>query len=207
MCGYEDVRIELVDTPPVTADHVPGGLMGTIRSSDIIAIVVDAADQPLEQAEMVRVLLQDRGLVLRSVPQSQLDPADVNQHCAIVVCNKIDVAPPQTVTALAELYAPRLEVWPVSAATGQGLERLVHRLWQLLAVVRVYTKGPGRPADKGMPFTLEIGSTVEDLAREIHRELPQKMKFARVWGEGRFDGQHVHRTDVLHDKDVVEIHQ
>ena len=48
---------------------------------------------------------------------------------------------------------------------------------------------------------------VLDLAREIHRELPEKMKFARVWGEGRFAGQQVHRTEVLHDRDVVEIHE
>jgi ribosome-interacting GTPase 1 len=33
------------------------------------------------------------------------------------------------------------------------------------------------------------------------------MKFARIWGDGRFAGQQVHRTEVLHDKDVVEIHE
>ena len=48
---------------------------------------------------------------------------------------------------------------------------------------------------------------IEDLARGIHRELPEKMKFARIWGEGRFDGQQVHRTELLHDKDIVEIHE
>jgi ribosome-interacting GTPase 1 len=48
---------------------------------------------------------------------------------------------------------------------------------------------------------------VEDLAREIHRELPDKMKFARLSGEGRHPGQQVHRTETLHDRDVVEIHQ
>jgi ribosome-interacting GTPase 1 len=201
------VQIELVDTPPVTADHIPGGLLGTIRNSDIIAIVVDAAADPLEQAEMVLSLLAGRGLILRSVPLNQLDPGDVNQHCAILVANKIDLATAQTVAMLQELYAPRLEVLPVSAASGEGLERLLERCWQLLSLVRVYTKQPGRPVDKTRPFTLEIGSTVEDLAREIHQELPRKMTFARIWGDGRFAGQQVHRTEVLHDKDIVEIHQ
>jgi ribosome-interacting GTPase 1 len=54
---------------------------------------------------------------------------------------------------------------------------------------------------------LAQGATVEDLARQIHRELPEKMRYARIWGEGRFAGQQVHRTEALHDRDVVEIHQ
>ena len=46
MWNYQDVQMELVDTPPVTAGHVPPGLLGTIRAADIIAVVVDAADEP-----------------------------------------------------------------------------------------------------------------------------------------------------------------
>ena len=108
--------------------------------------------------------------------------------------------------ALVALYGGRLEVLGVSAETGEGLDRLARRLWQLLAVLRVYTKAPGGPPDAGKPFTLPVGSTVEDLAREVHQDLAGRMRFARVWGDGRFAGQQVHRTEVLHDKDVVEIH-
>ena len=205
MWRYEDVQIELVDTPPVTPGHVPPGLTGTIRSADIICIMVDASAEPLEQVETVRDLLTARGLMLRSAPRNELDSADRNQRSCIIVANKVDLAPPENVAALRELYAGRLEVCPISAATGEGLDALRERLWRLLAVVRVYTKKPGLPPDNDQPFTLQIGSTVEDLAREIHRELPGTMKYARIWGDGRFDGQHVQRTEVLRDKDVVEI--
>ena len=207
MAHYQDVQIELVDTPPVTEGSMPGGLYGTCRNSDLIAIVVDASDEPLEQAELTLALFDHRGMTLKSLPTSQLDPSRHNQHCGLIVANKIDAADPQTIAALRELYADRLEVWPVSAQTGEGLDALIQRFWELLAVVRVYTKEPGKPPDHSKPFTLEAGSTVEDLAREIHRELPEKMKFARIWGDGRFAGQQVHRTEVLHDRDVVEIHQ
>ena len=57
------------------------------------------------------------------------------------------------------------------------------------------------------PYTLPVGATIEDLAREIHRDLPEMMKFARLWGHGRYDGQRVHRTETLQDRDVVELHQ
>jgi hypothetical protein len=50
MCLYEDVQLELVDTPPLTVEHVPGGLLNTIRNADVIVLVVDASSEPLEQA-------------------------------------------------------------------------------------------------------------------------------------------------------------
>jgi hypothetical protein len=33
------------------------------------------------------------------------------------------------------------------------------------------------------------------------------MKFARLWGHSRFEGQQVHKTEILGDRDVVEIHE
>ena len=207
MAKFEDVQIELVDTPPVAPGHVPGRLIGTIRSADVVCIVVDLSSDPLEQAEMVRGLLASKGISLRSVPRDRLDADDPGQYSGLVVASKSDVARSNDLGALQELYGPLLEVRPVSAQTGDGLPELIRRLWELLALIRVYTKQPGKPADFQKPFTLPVGSTVEDLARAIHRELPEKMKFARLWGHARFDGQQVHRTEPLRDKDAVEIHE
>ena len=207
MCEYEDVKIELVDTPPVTGGHIPGGLVSTIRSADVLCIVLDAATDPLEQAETVLGLLEERSLVLKTAPRNQLDPNDSHVRPAIIAANKADIAPPENITTLRELYADGLEILAISAATGQGLRELIQRLWELLAVVRVYTKLPGKGADREKPFTLTVGATVEDLARAVHRELPEKMKFARIWGGDRFEGQQVHRTEVLRDQDIVEIHE
>lgn len=206
MWYYQDVQLELVDTPPVTAGHVPPGLMGTIRAADIIAVVVDAATDPLEQAELVLGLLTERGITLASLPRAELGP-DPARHSGLLVANRIDLADRAAAAALAELYAGRIEVHAVSAASGEGLDTLAQALWRLLGAIRVYTKEPGRPPDRDRPFTLPVGSTIEDLARAIHRELPEKMKFARIWGDGRFSGQQVHRTESLHDKDIVEVHQ
>ena len=75
-----------------------------------------------------------------------------------------------------------------------------------LDVIRVYTKVPGKPVDRDHPFTLPRGSVVLDLAREVHRDLEQGLKFARAWGAGAFDGQTVRRDHELGDGDVVELH-
>ena len=207
MWPHEDVQIELVDTPPMTAEHIPPGLMGTVRSADLIAIVINSSGDGLEELDMITGILAERELALQSVPRNELDPNDRHQRSAIVIATKSDLAEPGSVETLGELYEGKLEILPVSAATGVGMDRLRERLWQLLAMVRVYTKRPGKHEDRSDPFTLPAGSSIEDLARGIHRELPEKMKFARIWGEGRFDGQQVHRTELLHDKDIVEIHE
>lgn len=207
MWEYEQAQIQLVDTPPLSAEHVPGGLFGTINAADVLCVVVDLSTEPLAQADATLALLAGRGLKLRSVPRTELDPEDPHERSALLIATKADRVPEEDIATFRELYGDRLEIHAVSAETGRGLEGLARRVWELLAVIRVYTKEPGRPADFDRPFTLSIGSTVEALAREIHRDLPEKMKFARVWGEGRFDGQHVQRAAELHDRDVVEIHQ
>jgi ribosome-interacting GTPase 1 len=207
MAHFEDVLIELVDTPPVTADHIPGGLLGTIRQADIIAIIADGSGDPLDDAQAVLDLFQSRGMHVRTMAIQDLDPSNPAEHSALIVVNKMDLAAPDTLSTLHDLYAPGLEVFGVSAQTGEGLSPWLGRLWQLLSAIRVYTKEPGQPPDMGKPFTLPIGSTVQDLAHEIHRDLPEHMKFARVWGEHCFAGMQVHRTEELHDKDVVEIHE
>ena len=61
-------------------------------------------------------------------------------------------------------------------------------------------------ADLGSPFVLARGSTVMSLARAIHRDFADGLRFARIWGSGRFDGQSVERDHVLEDGDVIELH-
>jgi len=65
---------------------------------------------------------------------------------------------------------------------------------------------PGKPPDMESPFTVPTGSTLLELAGHVHREFTEKLKSARIWGTGVFDGQTVTRDHVLHDKDIVELH-
>jgi len=74
-------------------------------------------------------------------------------------------------------------------------------------VIRVYTKIPGREPDMKKPFIMKRGSTVLELAETIHRDLPNLMKNARIWGSARYDGQSVTRDYIMGDRDIVEISQ
>jgi hypothetical protein len=94
----------------------------------------------------------------------------------------------------------------VSATTGRNLGEIAPFLFEHLGLVRIYTKAPGHAPDKGKPFTLRRGQTVDDLARLIHKDMVRSLKYARVWGRSGFDGQHVGHGHVLADGDVVELH-
>jgi len=94
----------------------------------------------------------------------------------------------------------------VSVESGDGVDLLGQRLFEILNVVRVYSKAPGKKADLAQPFVLPRGSTVLDVAHAVHKELARQLRFARIWGSGKFDGQQVQREHVLADKDIIELH-
>ena len=108
-----------------------------------------------------------------------------------------------------EVFCELLEGdWPLLAAsadTGRGLDLLRREVYDKLEIMRVYSKPPGRKADLGSPFTMRRGGTVADFAAEVHRDIKQRLKSARVWGTGVHDGQTVSRDHVLHEGDVVEL--
>lgn len=210
MAHFEDVPIQLVDMPPVIEGGAQPGMIGTYRAADIVLLVVDlSAIDLLDQFEQPVSLLRERGmhLVTRPVIEPDGDETEVATGRGLVAANKCDTpAAADNLEGLEELYGGELQMLPVSAETGQGLDPLMAALYELLHVIRVYAKKPGKPVDRSEPFILPKGGTVQEMAALVHRELAEKLKNARVWGTNVHDGQHVHHTHVLADKDVVELH-
>jgi ribosome-interacting GTPase 1 len=206
---HEDVPIELVDLPPITPQHVPGAMIGAIRNTHIVGVVGNLAhDTVLEDLDNVLRILAERHIELRSsaaLPEGE--PGGTAYKKGLVIATGCDQdAAADNLELVRELIADRLKIVVVSSTTRENLGGLVATLFELLHVVRVYAKPPGKEPDKSAPFVLAAGSTVLDLARHIHKELASEFKRARLWGEGAFPGQPVHHDHVLHDKDVVEIH-
>ena len=94
----------------------------------------------------------------------------------------------------------------VSAERGAGLEALRLALWTDLGRIRVYARQPGHPPDRERPFVLARGADVEAFATLVHKDVAERLKFARIWGHAAFDGQQVDRHHPLDDRDVVELH-
>jgi len=125
----------------------------------------------------------------------------------LLVANKCDLGKDvEEVKLLEELAGVDFPALCVSALTGEGLERIGPILFQGLGVVRVYTKVPGKKPDMDRPYTFFSGDTIHDVAMVVHREIASSLKYARIWGSGRFEGQQVGRDYQVRDGDVVELH-
>jgi ribosome-interacting GTPase 1 len=209
MTAFEDVQVQLVDTPAAAAGHTEGWLPNLVRAADGVLVVLDLAAADPEEGWRAVVELLERARVW---PRGQAPPQGASPLLAerpvLVLANKCDLDPDGTLAALVhEVVWPEPPFLPVSAARGDGLDALRPRLFRDLSRIRVYTKEPGHKAELSKPFVLPGGATVEDLASLVHGELSARLKFARIWGaHARFDGQQVDRHHVLEDRDVVELH-
>lgn len=126
---------------------------------------------------------------------------------AVVILNKADLPGARERARQAARVVPGdVPVIVASAATGEGLGGLGRLLFDLLGIMRVYTKQPNKEPDPD-PLILEKGATVLDAARRIHKDLARRFRYAKVWGpSAKYPGQRVGGDHVLMDGDVVEIH-
>ena len=99
-----------------------------------------------------------------------------------------------------------VEVLPVSVEHHTGLEEFKRRLFDMLEIIRVYTKKPGKPVEFRDPVVLPIGATMTDAASHLHKDFAQNLQFARLWNNSGYDGQRVERGHILQDKDILEFH-
>ncbi len=209
MMPFEDVLIQLVDTPPVTRDMLEPYMQGLIRSADLVLLVVDlGSDDGIDSCqELVERLAMTK---TRLGTESKLDDEDIGRTFtqAFLVANKIDdVAACERLAFLHELLPLPFREFLVSATDQTGLDELRGEVFRALNVVRVYTKAPSKKEpDLDKPFTLRSGGTIADVAALIHENLAASFKFGRVWGTAVHDGTQVKGDYVVHDKDIVEIH-
>lgn len=206
MMKFEDVHIQLVDMPPITADHSAPGQVGTYRNCNLIAIVIDLSADVTEQMRICLDFLESRNLLIDEQTPALDGYGNVLGKKAFCICTKCDIAKPGVLEALKQLCKYPFAFVETSAKTAEGLDKLPTLFFSSLGIIRVYAKPPGKKPDMADPFTLPIGSTVSDLATAIHRELADKLKFAKIWGTGVYKGQNVQKNHVLNDKDIIELH-
>ena len=206
MMAFEDVPIQLVDMPPITADYSAPGQVGTYRNCDLIAIVIDLSADVGEQMQICLDFLESRSLLIGSETPAHDQQGNALGKKAFCICTKSDIAKPNALQALKQSCKYPFAFVEISTTTGEGLEELSKSFFKLLGIIRIYAKPPGKPADMTEPFTLPVGSTVMDLAMAVHRQLAEKLRYAKIWGTGVYDGQNAQRNHVLNDKDIIELH-
>ncbi|MEW6417265.1 MAG: GTPase [Nitrospirota bacterium] len=210
MMPFEDIQFQLVDLPPIGNEATDGWVSGILRYADVLLLIVDLTEDPDVQAELLIEQLERWNIRIITNPETRTPKLETQIGVfkkALIVANKKDFSVAEdSFNRLKERYGHIYPCISVSALKKENIEKLKRAIFELSGVIRVYSKPPGKEADLSTPFTIPSGSTILDLAESIHKDFLHGLKFARVWGSAKFDGQRVEKNYVLKDRDVVEFH-
>ncbi|MBA7476382.1 GTPase Obg [subsurface metagenome] len=207
MMEFENIKIQMLDTPPLVPQAIQFWLPPLLRQADVLLIMLDLSRNPLEQMEAIIAQLKKMRIVLGDGGVGDDPEFTIWHRKALIIGNKLDLDnASQNYQALKAEYEGRFPVISVSAKRGTGLEELKAKIYEVLDIIRVYTKAPGSKADFSDPIVVDRGSTLADAAAEVHKDFAAGMKFARIWGSGKHDGVMAKRDHVLEDGDIIELH-
>jgi len=210
MMPFENIKFQLVDTPPITDEFMEPWLAEIIKYADYVVLVVDlGSENILEKMDMVLKKLDESRIRLTAKEEEVEGDELSDKFCkkTLVLANKNDLeGAEERFQMLKELYVESFPVVSVSAKGLKGLKELKKKIYEQLNIMRVYTKEPGKPADMADPIVLKRGSILMDATRVIHKDFAYKLKYAKMWGSSKFSGQQVDRNHPLKDGDIVEFH-
>jgi ribosome-interacting GTPase 1 len=174
--------------------------------------------QTSTKPDQVRGLLHSYGLKnalvriygnasLDDIEDAILENVTIHKPC-LLIGNKLDLVIAEgTAMELAARINDQLPVLLTSCLTGQGLDQVGKQIFRSLALIRVYTKEPNQAKPSEHPFVVHAGTTIKELARDIHSDLADGYRYSRIWGPtSKFAGERVGPEHVLGDQDIVEIH-
>jgi len=208
MIEFEDIKIQLIDTPPITDDFIQPWLSPIIRSADLVLLVADlGSEEVLEEIDGLTGRLERSRIKLVSDDPKEVGLFGDAYKKTIILGNKSDLEGAEIrLEALKDLYADKFPIIPVSSESSGSWVGLKKEIYRALNIIRVYTKQPGESADLKDPVVLKKGSVVLDAAKAIHKDFAHNLRYVRMWGSSKFDGQQVDRDHPLKDGDIVEFH-
>lgn len=207
MAPWKDIQFQFVDLPAVSREFMEPWVFAVARTADLALILADhSAPSVLEDVEETEKILQEHK-IYTSPPSDDEFVRGAVAVPSILVVNKVDLpGGPENAAVVADVFGGRYQTLSVSSEMSLGLEELMDLVFKKMQIVRVYSKAPGKPADMQSPYTLRVGSTLPDFCGMVHKDFAENLKFARIWGAEKFDGQRVNRDYELCDGDVVELH-
>jgi ribosome-interacting GTPase 1 len=230
MIGYEDIKMQLVDSPPVTPEYLPPHLLGLVRGADAALVVADlASDSLLEDLESVLGALLAQGVRLvaqrsaaagkevrcrllankRDAPGAA-ERFQLLQEMLGTLPGPVQAEGPATAAPAGERDDPwtcarGLEILPLSCREPDSIGALPKILFDWLEIVRVYTKAPGERPELERPYTVFAGQTVADICALIHKDFAENLRFARLWRDSPNPTTVSPREPVI-DRDILELH-
>jgi ribosome-interacting GTPase 1 len=208
MMPYENIQIQLVDMPPITEDYFEFWQAELIKGADAVLLVLDLSlADPAEDYLTLLARLEEKRIGL--FPHGHPIPPEQNQFMkkTMIIANKSDHhRAEENMEEIKSFLDPGFTPIPVSIHEKTTLEHIREKIYILLDVIRVYSKIPGKKVDHNDPYVFKKGSSLMDMAKAVHKDFAQKLKYARIWGANKYQGQKVQRSYTLEDEDIIELH-
>ncbi len=207
MMMIENIQVQLIDTPPIGEEYIDPEFLNLIRRVDLVLIMIDLHAHPVQQLEFIHQKLEENRIGPKHL-EGQIEVDGFILHVpTLVVVNKYDSEEyEEHYQIFKELLGQDYPMVPVSVQTGHNIDVLKRTIFEMLGVIRVYSKAPGKEVDKSAPFVVDEGIQMGDFAGKVHKDFQEKLKSAKIWGTSAdFPGQMVSRDHVLEDEDVVEL--
>jgi len=210
MMEFENVQVQLIDTPPITKDYMEVWHSELVKNADTVLLVIDSRSRdPAEDITTIQEVLKRKKIIL--FPEDKHDKSSKQKgqfikNCLLVL-NKDEFSDDSEMKDLIlEFIDPEFTPIFCSAAQNKNLEFLRKKIFDSLHVMRVYSKIPGKKPSFDEPFVFEHGCDVMDMAQAVHKDFAQNFKYARIWGKKKYKGQKVNKDYKLQDGDIIELH-
>jgi len=217
-CAQLSILLDVLDKAGISTERPKSSveiLKGKSASGIQIAVFGKLTDCTAQDAAKLLEQYRIRNALVRvygNVGIDDLEDAILESAAtfkpSILIANKVDVEGAKNeLERLKTCNRGRMRILATSCKTGEGLAGLGASLFEMLEIVRIYTKEPSQREPSKDAIVLRKRATVGELAKQIHSDLFRNFKYAKIWGpSARFNGEKVGINHILMDQDAVEIH-
>jgi ribosome-interacting GTPase 1 len=207
MMSYEDIKIQLVDMPPIAPDFNESWYYNIIRLADVVLFIIDVNVIPTEKKLNDSLKQLEEHKILLTACGDHRPGSSIALKTTLLVCNKDDIDDLDDKKKIAtKIYGNKFPYIFISISKNRNIDEFREAVFKTLNVIRIYTKVPGKKVDKGNPFILPACTNVKEAAKTIHNELAETMKFVCLWDSNKYNGHRVEKNHILNDGDIIEIH-
>jgi small GTP-binding protein len=186
MLKYENVLIQIVDTPPITRDFKPGWLKNLARQADSILVLTDLENDPENQLKEIEEILNEW---------------KIEKEKIFFVGNKIDSEKgKENFEKLKKIF----DIFGISTKEKIGIEELKRKIFESLKIIRVYPKEPRKEVDFENPFVLRRGTKLIDFVKEINEEWVERFRGGKLYEKDLKSFKIVGKYYELKDGDIIE---
>jgi len=116
MMEFENIKIQLIDTPPLVPQSIEFWLPHMLRRADALLIMVDLSNAPLAQMEAITEQLEKMRIGIGGRTEEE---GILSHQKALIISNKLDLENAgENYTALQNKYGKQLPVMAISAKEG-----------------------------------------------------------------------------------------